>query len=304
MAIGVSRQIDAAGVELDAVPITRRFDGSTWVAEPPDTHPSDQVSCGGPTSCMTAVGGSNNVMTRHWNGTSWQTLATVSNVNILGVTGLSCPTATWCILTTSNFGSGEANLSWVWSGGTTWAPLPALPQQSGSSKAVSCSAPGQCVVLTSWIGPQLYRLSGSTWTVVPLTGLDLPQLGDLDDLDCTGVGECVAVGRGFDGNSRPVGVLAVLRNGTWTSTLRNGAWFQDVDCWSSGGCVAVGYTSWLSNRPSIETYTGSGWRPVENPPGLSSVRNVSCGAPKTCEVTGGFLDDPSRAVVSRLHIDG
>ena len=305
MAIGVSRQLNAAGDELNAVPITRRLDGSTWVAEPPDTHPSDQVSCGSPTSCMTALGGGNSVVTRHWNGTSWQTLATVSNVSIIGVTGLSCPTATWCILTTSNFGSGEANLSWVWTGGTTWTPLPALPQQSGSSRAVSCSAPGQCVALTSWIGPQLYRLSGSTWTAVPLTGLDLGQLGELTDVDCTAPGECVVVGRkDYGADDRPIGLLGVLRNGTWTSTVRPGSMFNDVDCWSVDGCVAVGAMSWLSAQSSIETYTGSGWRPVKGSPGLSSVRNVSCGAPKTCAVTGGFLDDSSRAVVSRLHIDG
>ena len=161
------------------------------------------------------------------------------------------------------------------------------------------------MVLTSWVDPQLYRLSGSTWASVPLTGLDLDSLGDLADIECTGPGECVVVGRqGFGADGRPIGLLGVLRNGTWTSTVRPNALFQDVDCWSASGCVAVGTVSWLSTRSTIETYDGSAWRPVNEPPGLSAARNVSCGAPKTCEVTGGFVDDTSRAVVSRLHIDG
>ena len=161
------------------------------------------------------------------------------------------------------------------------------------------------MVLTNWIDPQLHRLSGAAWSPVSLTGLDLSSLGELTDVDCTAPGECVVVGRkDYGADDRPIGLLGVLRNGTWTSTVRPGSMFSDVDCWSAGGCVAVGVVSWLSTQSSIETYTGSGWRPVENPPGLSSLRNVSCGAPKTCAVTGGFVDDSGRAVVSRLHIDG
>ena len=306
MAIGVSAG-NAAGDELNAVPITRRHDGSTWVTEPPDTHPTDQVSCGSPTSCMTALGAFNNAITRHWNGTTWQTLADGLELSILGVTGLSCPTATWCILTTSNFGSGEANLNWVWIGGTTWTSVAGAPPESGSSRAVSCSAPGQCVVLTSWIDPAALsavrlHVDGRCRSPASTSRNSASSPTSTAPPPASAWSWCR---KDYGADDRPIGLLGVLRNGTWTSTVRPGSMFSDVDCWSAGGCVAVGAMSWLSTQSSIETYTGSGWRPVESPPGpqlAAQTRLAGCRRRAPSPVASSTTR--AAPVVSRLQIDG
>ena len=74
----------------------------------------------------------------------------------------------------------------------------------------------------------------------------------------------------------------------------------DVDCWSGDGCVAV------ASGPGgghLEAWDGSGWRVVENPPGVARPVDVSCGAPERCEVIGGFVDGDDRAVAAAVTID-
>ena len=285
------------------MPVVQRFDGSTWTSQPAGSGQPEDLSCGGPSSCMTTWGGFGSFNSRHWNGTSWQDLPTVNNMAVGAITGLSCPTATWCLAQSSDFGSATGDLAFVWSGGTSWTVLPPLPENSGTATGVSCSAPGHCVVITDWIAPILYRLNGSTWTAVPNTGLDVTNLGDITDISCTGPGECVAVGRkGYDDDSNPIGLLAVLRNGTWTSTIRPDRNLLSVDCASADSCVAVGSSS-ITSGAHVDRWDGSSWREVEVAPGLSELLDVSCGAPGTCEVVGRFADGDTRSVVSRLVLD-
>jgi len=138
---------------------------------------------------------------------------------------------------------------------------------------------------------------------VPNTGLDVTNLGDITDISCTGPGECVAVGRkGYDDDSNPIGLLAVLRNGTWTSTIRPDRNLLSVDCASADSCVAVGSSS-ITSGAHVDRWDGSSWREVEVAPGLSELLDVSCGAPGTCEVVGRFADGDTRSVVSRLVLD-
>jgi hypothetical protein len=155
------------------------------------------------------------------------------------------------------------------------------------------------VVLTRSAPPALYRLEGSAFAELPTTGIDPGSHGNIDDIACTADGDCVAVGFKRVGvNADPVGLLAVRRNGTWTSTLRPQVpRFLAVDCTSNDECVAVGPSG-------AERFDGTAWRRVAPPPGLSRLEDVSCGAPRTCEVLGEFVDGPDRALISQLHIDG
>jgi hypothetical protein len=149
----------------------------------------------------------------------------------------------------------------------------------------------------------MYRLNGTSWTALPNTGLDVTNLGEVNDISCTGPGECVVVGtKGYDDRSNPIGLLAVLRNGTWKSTTRPDRNLISVDCASAASCVAVGSSS-LTSGAHVDRWNGSGWREVEVAPGLSELVDVSCGAPGTCEVVGRFADGAARSTVSKLVLD-
>jgi hypothetical protein len=284
------------GPEL--TPTLQRFDGHRWAAEDAGDAELGHVSCPTRTSCIAAGGGLGRFWSRHWDGGAWQELAPVVDLRAGGITGLSCPTATWCLLMTTLYGGGR-DQAWVWSGGDTWVEVPALPPDTGTTAGVSCPAPGDCLVLSNWIGPLIFRLAGDTWSPVDIDELGLDNAADVEDVACAAPGECVVVGSTGRVDGRPHGLLAVLSGGRWSAEERAGVSGIDVDCWSPDGCVAV----MEGSVPHLETWDGARWRPVENPPGVARPAAVSCGAPRRCEVVGSFVDGADRAPVAGLRLD-
>ena len=280
-------------------PNAQRYDGEGWSAEDAGAAILSHVSCGSPTSCMAAGSDLGSVWTRHRDGDGWRTLPTVTGPLVGGLSGLSCPTASWCLMTTSSY-SGGGDQAWTWTGGSTWTPIAVLPDRTGSVTAVSCVAPGECVAVSNWIGPAAHRLAGGAWTPVPLDGLDLSGIARFDDVACTATDECVVAGHAGYADSRVQGLLAVLGDGGWSSTVRPGFDMIDVDCWSGDGCVAVA-SSWTGGR--LEVWDGASWRITEGPRGVVRPTGVSCGAPERCEVIGGFVDGDDRAVVAAVVVD-
>jgi hypothetical protein len=71
---------------------------------------------------------------------------------------------------------------------------------------------------------------------------------------------------------------------------------NDVSCWSSTGCMAVGvYKTSKGNRPLAERWNGRGWAPLQVPiPSDAADVNltgVSCPAAASCMTVGGFISD-------------
>ena len=188
----------------------------------------------------------------------------------------------------------------MWSGGSSWVATAAMPAGTGTIGEVSCTAPGECVAVSNWIGPSVHRLTGDAWVPVPLDGLGLDSLARFEDVTCTAVDECVVVG--YDGYDErgPRGLLAVLGDGVWRSTVRPAVSMIDVDCWSGDGCVAAASGQ---GGGHLEVWDGSSWRVVENPPGVARPVGVGCGAPERCEVVGGFVDGDDRAVAAAVTLD-
>lgn len=279
-------------------PTLQRFDGDAWTVEQAGDVDLRHVDCPSPSSCMATGSDLGSTWSRHWDGTAWQALATISDHRASGVTGLSCPTTTWCLATTTAFNGGP-DIAWVWTGGAAWTELGLLPDRSGTTAGLSCTAPGACVAVSNWIGPQAHQLGGTTWTPLPLDGLGLGASSSFEDVACTAPGECVAVGRAGYVDDAPQGLLGVLADGTWTATIRPGVGVIDVDCWSGDGCAAVA----SGNDPRLEVWDGSTWRRAENPPGVNRPMGVSCGAPERCEVIGGFVDGDHRAAVAGVVLD-
>jgi hypothetical protein len=235
---------------------------------------------------------------RHWDGDTWRELTPVTDLRAGDVTGLSCPTATWCLLTTTGY-TGGGDLAWVWSGGDAWTELAPLPANTGSASGLSCPAPGDCVAVANWIGPQAFRLADGAWSPIDIQGLGLDASANIDDVDCVEPGECAVVGTSGYVDGQPQGLLAVLSGGTLSVAERGGVSAIDVDCWSGDGCVAA----MSGSVPRLEAWDGDRWRTVENPPGIVRPTAVSCGAPGRCEVVGGFVDGADRAPIAGVVLD-
>ena len=299
VAVGSGWTLRDPAVGPQLTPTLQRFDGDRWAAEDAGDADLRYVSCATASSCMAAGSELGTFWSRRWDGDAWRELPPVSDRRAGGVTGLSCPTATWCLLTTTSY-TGGGDVAWVWTGGDAWAELPAaLPADSSSTTGLSCPAPGECVVVGNWVGPQAFRLSGGAWSPVDLAGLGLGAGASVEDVDCAAPGECAVVGRTGYVDSVPQALLAVLSGGTWSVSERAGVGAIDVDCWSADGCVAVA----SGGDPHLEMWDGAGWRGVENPPGIVRPNAVSCGAPGRCEVVGSFVDGADRAAVAGVALD-
>jgi len=284
----------AQGPQL--TPTVQRFDGDGWSAEDAGDLALRHVSCATASSCMVAGSELGSFWSRHGDGDTWRELPRVTSLRAGDVAGLSCPSATWCLLATTRYGGG-GDVSWVWTGGDAWTELAALPPNSGTTTGVSCPAPDDCVVVTNWIGPRVFRLVGGAWTPVDIAALGLDNLANVQDVDCAAPDECALVGTNGYVDGRPQALLAVLSDdGTWSLGSRAGVSAIDVDCWSGDGCVAV--TS--GDVAHLESWDGERWTVVENPPGLAQPTAVSCGAPGRCEVTGSFVDGADRAPVAAV----
>jgi hypothetical protein len=279
-------------------PTLQRFDGDAWAVEDAGDAELRHLSCATASSCMAAGSDLGTFWSRHWDGEAWRELPPVVDGRAGGVTGVSCPTATWCLLTTTSY-SGGGDVGWAWTGGDAWVELAALPTNTGSSTGLSCPAPGDCVVVANWIGPQAFRLTGGAWAPLDLAPLGLGRSAQLDDVDCAAPGECALVGSNGWVDDRPQGLLAVLSGGAWSVAERDGVSAIDVDCWSADGCVAA--TS--GGNPHLEAWDGEAWRGVEGPPGISRPSSVSCGAPGLCTVVGGFVDGDERSPVATVALD-
>ena len=104
------------------------------------------------------------------------------------------------------------------------------------------------------------------------------------DVDCTSATHCAAALQGG---------LGIWDGQSWHIDSRAGG--TSVDCWSASGCATVGST--------FNWWDGKTWRAVAPPPGMAFMRDISCAAPKSCEVVGGFVDDDSVTLAEHVDID-
>jgi hypothetical protein len=297
VAVGSAWTLRAPAQGPQLTPTLQRYDGDRWAAQDAGEADLRHVSCPTASSCVVAGSDLGSFWSRHWDGAAWRELPPVSDQRVGGVTGLSCPTGTWCLLTTTSY-TGRGDLAWVWTGGDAWAELAALPAGGGTT-GLSCPAPGDCVAVTSSGRPSAFRLAGDSWSPVDVAELGLGVGAEFEDVACAAPGECAVVGRSGYVDDRPQGLLAVLSDGTWSVAEGADATAIDVDCWAADGCVAV-MSGLLSH---LEAWDGARWRGVENPPGLVQPTGVSCGAPGQCEVVGSFVDGPDRAPVAGVTLD-
>lgn len=259
-------------------PLAAEWDGGRWSVSYLQQAPSvidpefTDVSCGSPTACI-AVGGGEDPTSptgsavpaaEVWNGRTWSAQSAVSTNADPGLFfGVSCAGPAACLAV----GSAAPGVAWNWNG-SRWTRVPDPP---GTLFAVSCRSSDWCVAVgydsqgngfaTVW--------DGRSWQVGLTT-----SAGDLEDVSCTQVDTCMAVGTGAGG------LLAERWNGgRWTtlttpSTGRSPVFPSSISCTTNVACTAV--TTRASSAPLIERY---GWgRPLTSRAGTWSTPAVGDGS--------------------------
>lgn len=248
--------------------------------------------------------------------TTWtvQSVPLPAGVNLAYLTGVSCPTATFCVAADPADGfapnsSAEAPEVEVWNG-TTWTAqsLPQAPTLPGWVTAVSCASESSCVAVGYYEpagkpnGMLAEVWNGSTWkaSVIPqvTTG---DQDGTLTSVSCF-AGGCIAVGNWTSGDGAVEMPLAEHWNGkTWTEqTLPavpqgTSTDLRGVSCVAATQCTAVGSGNGAQGPTVvIEQRNLGAWKLVDGStpvdPG-SQLNSVSCVQYSYCFAAGGTVSN-------------
>ena len=245
--------------------------------------------------------------------------------------GVDCSSANSCFAVGFvDTGSGtplpDAPIIEHWDG-TSWQLMP-TPNQYGSLHGISCPWPNFCFAVGSTSGTlpgKIERWDGTSWSIEPSP---TDPTGSLEDVSCSGVLACTAVGSVGTGSTGSTGpntrTLAERWDGTgWhvqstpnpTGSERNA--LMDVSCPVRRTCTAVGESltsdpgspGILTGLPFIERWFGRvnawGQQAVPQPEGAESVGvgGVSCPNGRVCMAVGASGPQPdSNSVMAARRI--
>jgi len=290
--------------------LVEQWNGTAWSIVPtPNPAGStfarlDRVSCTSTTNCM-AIGvaaptssGTDNPLAEQWNGTVWSIVTSaVDGPNptgkTIGLSGLSCTSATHCLAVYSFTQGGWA--SWIFAeqwDGTTWSEeFPAVPQEVDETlSGVSCTSTTICMVTGAYtrafaIGVAFTetlaeQVNGTGWSIVNSTNPG-PAHPVLVAVSCTSAARCISVGASSTTMSSfdPPQTLAEQWNATrylgtsWSVVATpnpSGAAASElvsVSCATPTSCIAVGDSQNASTgatTPLTELWNGTTWTIVPN----------------------------------------
>lgn len=132
-----------------------------------------------------------------------------------------------------------------------------------------------------------------------------PNLGQTRSISCPVAGFCAAIGRSEVPGELERGVVAVLRDGSWTvqepPLPQYATWtaFRSVSCWAVDECAVVGY----SNRGAvIEVLHGQEWSAVSDVDSFGAGGNlldIECDSAGTCTAAGYASGAPALIASNR-----
>src|SRR5215470_712155 len=216
-------------------------------------------------------------------------------------TGVSCPSATVCMVVGYNLGPSDAAspLSETWNG-TSWRVLATPSRLRGASlTAVSCPSSTRCLAVGDDPAgnPIFDAWNGTAWRTLPPPAA--PARETLTALACTSPSRCIAVGDGQTG-SLADGAIAEQWNGAaWTALpviVPPGAVsssFAGISCPAANACMATGRFNTASGTFTVhtlaESWDGSTWtlRGTTDPQnGPHAFGTVSCTSATACMAAG------------------
>lgn len=223
-----------------------------------------------------------------WNGTRWkiQRVSLPSGFHFFD--SVSCTSPTFCLVV-----GYLVTLRW---NGTAWHSVRSPDMFTNS---VWCTRPHFC--LASGYGPHQRPVvgdwNGKTWTTTVLLTPAGNRKGAIDDISCTSVAACSAVGSYYPTPGSSYLALAEGWDGTtWSveqavNPVGNSSVLESVSCLSSTACTAVGsYVNASGQSRTLgEVWNGSSWtlQPTRTPSGNgSSLAGVSCNTSTACDAVG------------------
>jgi hypothetical protein len=308
---------------VDRSEVAWQFSDSGWRAlSMPNLRQGSllDVSCSSTSAC-TAVGDQyTGALVERWDGSKWAVQSPANPTGTaISLAGVSCPSTSNCTAVGRYFIGSQSQLlveSW---NGTSWsiqsAPLPS-GATAGWLEDVSCTSTSSCVAVGAYkdAGAVVHGLTegwnGTTWTAASLGDPPSSTGTELTAVSCRSSTSCKAVGNYSVSSSRYT--LASSWNGTvWSNqSTPNQAtaaesYLNDVHCYASARCVAVGQTRPPNgSNPSTLTlgWNGSDWTLESTPNRETSagypydqLNAVSCSAGGDCISVGFGQDNNSRS---------
>jgi len=316
-----------------------RWDGTSWSsAATPTVGTTEEsngflrgVTCVSASDCW-AVGFyfSGNVarsLTMHWDGTSWEIVASPNTV--LGrnnyLKSVTCISISDCWAVgrhTDTIGTAGQTLTLHWDG-TSWSIVASSPAdtsaaQSNAFESVSCLSASDCwAVGHSKIDSRYYahikHWNGISWVPVAAPHKGLPTQSDiLYGVSCVSTSECSAVGAQWTGTVYQT--LIERWDGTSWAVVdspnlvdeRNNI-LSGVNCVAASDCWAVGQADAAANdQILILHWDGSSWDAVSAPRKKDFLTNVTCLSSSDCWAVGPYYGTPGSSPPQTLavHWDG
>lgn len=197
--------------------------------------------------------------------------------------------------------------------------------------SVSCVSPGNCAAVGKFLNAEAFVMTSSNGVWGQATRVTFPDgvrnatpFERLEQVSCTSVGNCTAVGNfrnatGTTGgpNEQAEAFTVSLTNGVWGQArpvvFANGvtqnsaprAYFRSVSCSSPGNCTAVGRfrnSSPNGNEMFVTTSTNGVWsdatpvvftsgvQPTQTSDWYQNPMSISCASAGNCAVVGGFTN--------------
>jgi hypothetical protein len=241
---------------------------------------------------------------------------------------VACPAAGACVAVGSYqsvagepVGLLEAQTAGVWDKSTP-ASLPAGANASPDVNlpSVSCAAAGSCAAVGNYVDTGyeqqglLINYRRGVWRqgvrVIPPPGAAANPQVTVNAVSCSGTGDCTAVGNYMSAAGNPVAFAITEQNWVWgpvqNLSMPTGAAaagdssLAAVACTAIGDCTAVGwYTDGAGAvQGLLSTQSDGHWAPgveaaLPTAPAAQpnvTLNSVSCTAPGTCAVVGGYYD--------------
>jgi hypothetical protein len=303
--------------------LAERWDGQAWsVQATPDPAGATLselagVSCASAHAC-TAVGyfsaspGVLAVLAETWDGQAWsvQAAPVPAGTALSQLLSVSCPSAQACVAAgsaASGPGGPAVTLVEAWNG-TAWTvqptPDPGDAAQS-SLTAVSCTAPGACTAVGSYINtngtPQVLaeRSDGAAWAIQPTPDLTGSGGSGLAGVSCPTATACTAAGYATSAGGMQVTLAEAWDGQGWSvqgtpSPATSNSSLNAVSCLPGAACAAVGSAVGTGSLSLAETWNGSRWAAQTTPdPGgarPSTLAGVACPSAGTCTAVGWVSD--------------
>jgi hypothetical protein len=285
--------------------LIEHWDGVSWSVVPSDNSSATEndelfgVACSSTSDCW-AVGDHDTAdflsltLIEHWNGNSWNIVASPDSSGVNGLRGVACVSESDCWAVGYSPGAPGSAIIIHWDG-TSWS----IP---GSSSipirylySVACAASDCWAVGTIGNPEQTVTLHSDNgeWVTVSSPNVAGPAESHLEGIACPSPSDCWAAGyyRNTSVSGIPLQTLIEHWDGTsWSivsspnpSTTEN--YLYSVTCPSGSDCWAVGY----GGGTLIEHWDGNTWTIVPSPnyPGLSNVLlSVTCPSASDCWAVG------------------